>query len=149
MTKPAILAASLLALVGLPVWAQSSTNCDIPDADAATAHFDGAWSISTTDAKTGEIVYKYRDCSNPVYLSALTATELAREGGAPIRVVEVDGSTIMWLDEKGQAIASKPLNGSFMLMRYGYGPERDAYDQVLRYDRCPQPGSTCTCEPAP
>ena len=140
---------SILVLFGTAAFAQSSTNCDLPDADAASAHFDGAWKVSVTDAKTGETNYTYQDCSNPVYLNALDSTLLGREGGSPVRVVEVDGSTIMWFDERGQAFATKPLNGSFMLMRYGYGQNRSEYDQVLRYDRCPTAASDCACDAAP
>ncbi len=143
------IAASLMTLFGTAALAQSSTNCDLPDADAASAHFNGAWKVSATDAKTGKVNYTYQDCTNPVRLTALDSTQLAREGGLPVRVIEVDGSTIMWLDERGQAIATKPLNGSFMLMRYGYGQNRSEYDQVLRYDRCPVAGSDCACEAAP
>lgn len=141
--------AGLLTLFGTAALAQSSTNCDLPDADAASAHFNGNWKVSVTDAKTGDISYTYQDCSNPVRLTALDSTELAREGGSPVRVLEVDGSTIMWLDDRGQAFATKPLNGSFMLMRYGYGQNRSEYDQVLRYDRCPSVESDCACEAAP
>lgn len=142
-------ATASLGLVIAAAHAQSSTNCDLPDADAASAHFDGAWKVSSTDTKTGEVNYVYQDCSNPVRFTALDSTQLAREGGTPVRVVEVNGSTIMWLDERGQAFATKPLNGSFMLMRYGYGQNRSEYDQVLRYDRCPVRGSDCACEAAP
>lgn len=133
----------------MPALAQSSTNCDLPDANAASAHFDGAWKVSATDSKTGEVSYVYNSCANPVRFNALDSTQLGREGGMPVRVVEVDGSTIMWFDERGQAFATKPLNGSFMLMRYGYGANRSEYDQVLRYDRCPVVGSDCACEAAP
>lgn len=144
-----ISAICLSAAGAAPVLAQSSTNCDLPDANAASAHFDGAWKVSVTDAKTGEVGYTYQDCSNPVRFNALDSTQLGREGGSPVRVIEVDGSTIMWFDERGQAFATKPLNGSFMLMRYGYGQNRSEYDQVLRYDRCPVAGSDCACEAAP
>lgn len=147
--KRALIAAGTLTLFGTVALAQSSTNCDLPDADAASAHFDGAWKVSVTDAKTGDVSYVYQDCSNPVRLNALDSTLLGREGGAPVRVVEVDGSTIMWFDDRGQAFATKPLNGSFMLMRYGYGQNRSEYDQVLRYDRCPAAGSDCACDAAP
>ena len=141
--------AGMLALFGTAALAQSSTHCDLPDADAASAHYDGAWKVSGTDSKTGEVKYTLQDCSNPVRLNALDSSQLGREGGLPVRVIEVDGSTIMWIDEKGQAFATKPLNGSFMLMRYGYGQNRSEYDQVLRYDRCPVAGSDCACEAAP
>ena len=143
--KRTFAATCMLALISAPAFAQSSTNCDFPDASAATAHFDGAWKVSSTDAKSGEVGYTYQDCSNPVRFNALDSTQLAREGGVPVRVIEMDGSTIMWIDERGQAFATKPLNGSFMLMRYGYGQNRSEYDQVLRYDRCPVEGSTCSC----
>ena len=128
---------------------QSSTHCDLPDASAASAHFDGSWKVSGTHSGTGEVQYTLRDCTNPVQLSALSSTQLAREGGLPINVLEVDGSTIMWIDEKGQAVATKPLNGSFMLMRYGFGHNRSEYEQVLRYDRCPAAESDCVCDAAP
>ena len=145
----AILTACVAAFAAMPALSQSSLNCDLPDADAASAHYDSAWKVSVTDAKTGKVNYTYQDCSNPVRLTALDSTQLAREGGTPVSVIEVDGSTIMWFDERGQAFATKPLNGSFMLMRYGYGQNRSEYDQVLRYDRCPAPGSDCACEAAP
>ena len=144
-----ILAMCLSALAVSPALAQSSTNCDLPDANAASAHFDGAWKVSVTDAKTGKVSSTFQDCTNPVRFNALNSSQLGREGGPPVSVVEVDGSTIMWLDERGQAFATKPLNGSFMLMRYGYGANRSEYDQVLRYDRCPVAGSDCVCEAAP
>ena len=144
-----ISALCLSLAVASPALAQSSTNCDLPDANAASAHFDGAWKVSATDSKTGEVSYVYHSCANPVRFNALDSTQLGREGGSPVRVVEVDGSTIMWFDERGQAFATKPLNGSFMLMRYGYGANRSEYDQVLRYDRCPVVGSDCACEAAP
>jgi len=149
MLKRTLLATCLLALSLAPAHAQSSTNCDLPDASAASAHFDGAWKVSVTDTKTGDVNYVYQDCTNPVRFNALDSTQLGREGGSPVRVIEVDGSTIMWFDERGQAFATKPLNGSFMLMRYGYGQNRSEYDQVLRYDRCPAIGSDCDCDAAP
>lgn len=147
--KSTLSAICLFALPLTPALAQSSTNCDLPDANAASAHFDGAWKVSVTDTKTGAVQYTYQDCTNPVRFNALDSTQLGREGGSPVRVIEVDGSTIMWFDERGQAFATKPLNGSFMLMRYGYGQNRSEYDQVLRYDRCPVIGSDCACEAAP
>ena len=144
-----IMTAGALTLFGTAAFGQSSTHCDLPDANAASAHYDGAWKVSGTDSKTGEVKYTLQDCSNPVRLTALDSTQLARANGLPIRVLEVDGSTIMWIDDRGQALATKPLNGSFMLMRYGYGQNRSEYDQVLRYDRCPVAGSDCACEAAP
>lgn len=145
----AITAICLCALPMAPAFAQSSTNCDLPDANAASAHYDGVWKVSVTNAKTGKVDHILQDCSKPVRLNALDSTQLGREGGVPVRVIEVDGSTMMWFDELGQAFATKPLNGSFMLMRYGYGQNRAEYDQVLRYDRCPVAGSDCACEAAP
>jgi len=145
----ALFAIGLLAAIPALSFSQSSSHCDLPDADATSAHYDGAWKVSLTDSKTGEVNHVLNNCSNPVRLNALNSTELGREGSAPVRVIEVDGSTIMWFDERGQAFATKPLNGTFMLMRYGYGQNRAEYDQVLRYDRCPVAGSDCACEAAP
>jgi len=152
--KSVITATALLGL-GLTAAAQvsSSTLCDIPDAAAASVHYDGGWKISITDPESGKVTTQLNDCSAPVRFTALDSTRLSREGGNGqlVSVADVDGATVMWIDEKGQALATKPLNGSFMLMRYGFGNARSdyrqgEYQQVLRYDRCPVAGSTCACE---
>lgn len=147
-------AASLALIACAPAAAQSSINCDLPDAHAASAHYDGTWRVTATDVKTGEDLYTVQDCSNPARLTAIDSSLIAREGGTPISVLNADGSTILWSDERGQAIASKPLNGSFMLIRHGYGHNRSEYNQYLRYDRCPVAGEeecycTDTVSPAP